>query len=656
MFTKILIANRGEIACRIMRTAHRLGMQCVAVYSDADKSAMHVRMADEAVYIGPSPSSESYLNAKKILQAAKETGAQAIHPGYGFLSENAAFSSTCAEAGIEFIGPDAKAIKAMGLKDKAKTIMENAAVPVVPGYQGDDQSDTRLQMEADKIGYPLLIKAVAGGGGKGMRLVETSKDFKALLKNCRGEGKVSFDNDQVLLEKYITKPRHIEVQIFGDSHGNVVHLFERDCSLQRRHQKVVEEAPAPGISEDFRNNIGEAAVKAAQAINYQGAGTVEFIVDSKSFDFYFMEMNTRLQVEHPVTEMITGQDLVEWQLRAAAGEKIPMQQEGLSIHGHAFEVRLYAEDPAQDFLPQTGKLQHFEFAYKDASIRLDSGVEAGDVITSYYDPMIAKLITHADSRDEAAQKMSDALAATYITGVKTNQEFLYNILTHADFLRAKLDTGFISKHAAKLLHDDYGQADNIDLAFLALSQFFEVPDPFDPWAQGDHWRMGTKIHRHINFTSNGQSHEIQFEISGKTVLFSYKNEKINATLLHQNHHEIHAEIHSQKHSAVLIQHGHVITIFRLGRVIHITLASHQDSGDEKGSGQMNAAMPGRIVDVLVKKGTRVEKDQPILVMESMKVEITIRAAVSGKIIELPVGKNDQVAEGALLVHIDDGST
>ncbi|MCI5061223.1 MAG: ATP-grasp domain-containing protein, partial [Alphaproteobacteria bacterium] len=392
MFKKILIANRGEIACRVITSARAMGVKTVAVYSEADRRAMHVRIADEAVCIGPAPSTESYLCGKKIIQAALDTGAQAIHPGYGFLSENAEFSKNCEKSGVVFIGPSADSIEAMGLKDRAKEIMEEAGVPVVPGYRGENQDTKFLASEADKIGYPLLIKAVAGGGGKGMRLVEETKNFEEALGTCQREAKAAFGNAHVLLEKFIVQPRHIEVQVFGDSHGNVVHLFERDCSLQRRHQKVVEEAPAPYISENFRADICNAAVRAASAIDYTGAGTIEFIA-SKDEEFYFMEMNTRLQVEHPVTEMITGIDLVEWQLRVAAGEKLPRAQKDIQMNGHSFEARIYAEDPANDFLPQTGKISHFITPDLGDNLRVDAGVEAGDSVSIYYDPMIAKIIT-----------------------------------------------------------------------------------------------------------------------------------------------------------------------------------------------------------------------------------------------------------------------
>lgn len=652
MFEKILIANRGEIACRIMETAQTMGIKCVAVYSDADKSARHVRMADEAVHIGPSPSSESYLKSDVILQAAKDTGAEAIHPGYGFLSENAAFSAACKKAKITFIGPSEKAITAMGLKDGAKEIMDTAGVPIVPGYQGETQDPAFLKEQADTIGYPVLIKAVAGGGGKGMRLVEKEEDFLDLLGNCQREGQASFGNGHVLIEKYITKPRHIEVQVFGDTHGNVVHLFERDCSLQRRHQKVVEEAPAPGISESVRKELGAAAVKAAKAINYHGAGTIEFIFDCETDEFYFMEMNTRLQVEHPVTEMITGQNLVEWQLRVAFGEELPCTQDELSIDGHAFEVRLYAEDPSQNFMPQTGKVQTFDYPVFAENMRVDTGVETGDTVTSFYDPMIAKLITWGEDRDSAAETMRDLLEETYLTGLNTNQEFLHSIFCQEEFLDGAVDTGFIPRHENKLLPEHYGMPEADEIAFLAVYTSIGTPDQDDPWASGDNWRMGTQTKRHLGFTSRGQSFDIACDICGRALSFTWNKKKYEAELLDEEEGTLEMRINDARQTAHISRHGQNVTIFRAGRVIAVHLSTHAGEDAEAATGRIVTNMPGRIVNVLVKKGDSVEKDQPLLIMESMKVEITIRAGIAGKVEELPISANDQVADGALLVNIE----
>src|SRR4249919_2776363 len=452
MIKSLLIANRGEIACRIIRTAREMGIRTVAVYSDADARALHVRMADEAVHIGPSPARESYLVGEKIIAAAKATRAQAIHPGYGFLSENADFAEEVIKAGLIWVGPKPDSIRAMGLKDAAKKLVADAGVPVTPGYLGEDQSPKRLQKEADAIGYPVLIKAVAGGGGKGMRRVDASADFQDALASCKREAASSFGDDRVLIEKYILSPRHIEVQVFGDSHGNVVHLFERDCSLQRRHQKVIEEAPAPGMDQATREAVCGAAVRAAKAVNYEGAGTIEFIADAskglKADRIWFMEMNTRLQVEHPVTEEITGQDLVEWQLRVASGEKLPRKQDELGINGWAIEARLYAEDPARGFLPSVGRLEHFDLG-EDG--RIETGVEEGDSISPFYDPMIAKLVAWGEDRAEAIGELAGILDEVEVWPVRTNAGFLFNALLHPDFVTGRIDTGFIERHLEQLV-------------------------------------------------------------------------------------------------------------------------------------------------------------------------------------------------------------
>src|SRR3954451_8094878 len=454
MITSLLIANRGEIACRVIRTARRMGIRTVAVYSDADAKALHVRMADEAVHIGPSPARESYLRGDRIIEAAKETGADAIHPRYGFFSENAEFAQAVIDAGLISVGPKPDSIRAMGLKDAAKKLMIKAGVPVTPGYLGEDQDAKRLKKEADAIGYPVLIKAVAGGGGKGMRRVDDPSQFDDALESARREAASSFGDDRVLIEKYILSPRHIEVQVFGDSHGNVVHLFERDCSLQRRHQKVIEEAPAPGMDTETREAVCGAAVRAAQAVNYEGAGTIEFIADAseglRADRIWFLEMNTRLQVEHPVTEEITGQDLVEWQLRVASDEKLPKRQDELSINGHAIEARLYAEDPAKGFLPSVGKLDHFDLGDDG---RIETGVEEGDAISPFYDPMIAKLIAIGDDREQAIDELAAILDRVEVWPVRTNAGFLFNALTHPDFAAARIDTGFIEKHLEDLAPD-----------------------------------------------------------------------------------------------------------------------------------------------------------------------------------------------------------
>ncbi len=641
MFEKILIANRGEIACRVIKTARAMGIATVAVYSDADRHARHVRLADEAVRIGPAASRDSYLRGDIIIDVAKRTGAQAIHPGYGFLSENAAFAEECARNNIVFIGPSAHSINAMGLKDKAKEIMQEAGVPIVPGYMGEKQEPSFLQAQADQIGYPVLIKAVAGGGGKGMRKVESAKEFAEALQSCQREAKSSFGNDHVLIEKYITKPRHIEVQVFGDNHGNAVYLFERDCSLQRRHQKVVEEAPAPGMSDAMRKAMGDAAVKAAKAIRYSGAGTIEFIVDVadglKADQFYFMEMNTRLQVEHPVTEMITGQDLVEWQLRVAAGENIPLQQDQLEISGHSFEVRLYAEDPANQFLPQIGQLSEFTVV---GDVRVDTGVETGDAVSIHYDPMIAKLIVHGDTRDAALVKMSAALSGLVLTGLNTNQEFLSHVFKHPVFKAGDVDTGFIARYEDALIPEDYGYATARELAVAAVVVMAPKKAVNDIWAAGDNWRLNGSLRKKLTFITRGEQRDVEVNCRGTEfdVLVDGQTITLSADVLKQ---------------AGIIQSGDHITLFHQGRVVPLQLYVAGGAGEDgAGEGRIIAPMPGKIISVLVQKGAEVGKNQPLLIMEAMKMEMTIRAGCDGIVDELPVAAGQQVADGALLVSIE----
>ncbi|MCB9991152.1 MAG: acetyl/propionyl/methylcrotonyl-CoA carboxylase subunit alpha [Rhodospirillales bacterium] len=706
MFKKILIANRGEIACRVIETARRMGISTVAVYSDADAKARHVRLADEAVHIGGAASADSYLKADVILKATKDSGAQAVHPGYGFLSENEAFAKACEKAGIKFIGPSAQAINAMGLKDKAKALMDKAGVPVVPGYQGKVQDPAHLLQEAKAIGFPVLIKAVAGGGGKGMRLVEAEKEFAAALESCKREAKASFGNDHVLIEKYITRPRHVEVQVFGDSHGNAVHLFERDCSLQRRHQKVVEEAPAPGLKDSVRAALGDAAVKAVQALGYENAGTIEFIMDSGTQDFFFMEMNTRLQVEHPVTEMVTGLDLVEWQLRVAAGETLPLSQDEIALNGHAFEVRLYAEDPAGEFLPQTGRVIRFvkpSPLYPPASggkersgtgggpsyVRIDTGVDEEDEVTIHYDPMIAKIIVHGQDRDDAVRKMQVALAESGVAGLRTNQEFLGNIFAQKDFIKGKVDTGFIARYMDDLAPETYGRADQIDQALAAifflkgLNDLYRHPGKYDsiypgfmpqhgvlaqtpdqvrgdgfgggdPWASRDHWRMNGTATQSLTLMNRGEPVEIVAQCSGDDFIFA----GTKASFVSFSGGVLTAAINGAEHRAVLAAHDRDLTLFRGGRVIDLHLFVHGSDDDaEGGEGRIVTPMPGKIVEVFVKQGDKVDKDQPLLIMEAMKMEMTIRAGCAGVVEELPVSANDQVQDGTLLVLItgEDGA-
>ncbi len=670
MFTRILIANRGEIAVRVIKTARRMGIETVAVYSAADAGAMHVRMADQAVYIGEAAAAKSYLVIDAIIKAAKDTGAQAIHPGYGFLSENAGFAERCAAEGIVFIGPSAAAINAMGLKDRAKEIMGKAGVPIVPGYMGDNQDPAFLQKQADEIGYPVLIKAVAGGGGKGMRLVERSEDFTENLASCQREAASSFGNAHVLIEKYISKPRHIEVQVFGDTHGQAVYLFERDCSLQRRHQKVVEEAPAPDMPDSMRRKMGEAAVKAAKAIHYAGAGTIEFIVDSsqglRDDGFYFMEMNTRLQVEHPVTEAITGQDLVEWQLRVAAGEALPIAQDDLSINGHAFEVRLYAEDPAHNFLPQIGSLS--EFFCDDPFVRLDTGVEAGDAISIHYDPMIAKLIVHGHDRAEAIARMRAALNRTMVAGLVTNQEFLAHIFAHPDFIAGDVDTGFIPRHLAALVPHDYALPRAVDCA-LALAVLLMPKQsnaaasplaPQDPWSGGDYWRMSGAVNRFVTLKDrDGAAVELAVTLTGHGMAFDYDGEGVTAALDGSPCHAAHGSLVRLRMNGALVEgfvaceQGGRIVVVHGGRVVRFAMVDYGSAADDgAGAGRIVSPMPGRIVSLLVKQREKVAKGQPLLVMEAMKMEVTIRAGCDGIIDNLPVAAGDQVEDGALLVSIE----
>ncbi|MFM5931455.1 MAG: biotin carboxylase N-terminal domain-containing protein, partial [Novosphingobium sp.] len=592
MIKSLLIANRGEIACRVIRTARRMGIRTVAVYSDADAQALHVRSADEAVHIGPSPARESYLVGEKIIAAAKATGAEAIHPGYGFLSENAEFAQAVIDAGLVWVGPKPKSITAMGLKDAAKALMIEAGVPCTPGYLGENQDATHLALEAEKIGYPVLIKAVAGGGGKGMRLVEKAEDFADALASCKREAASSFGNDHVLIEKYILSPRHIEVQVFGDSHGNVVHLFERDCSLQRRHQKVIEEAPAPGMDAETREAVCMAAVRAAKAVDYEGAGTIEFIADgSGKLDadkIWFMEMNTRLQVEHPVTEEITGVDLVEWQLRVASGEPIPVKQQDLRINGWAMEARLYAEDPAKGFLPSIGKLELFELGEVEGG-RIDTGVYEGAEVSPFYDPMIAKLIAHGDTRDEARDRLSDMLHDSAVWPVRTNAAFLINALAHEDFASGNVDTGLIGRDGDTMATDPEPSDEMLVEAAMSL-----VPASFAPGL-----RLNASPRRVASFLLDGEPIDIELDCEGS----------------------------GSKETSVLIAEG--------GKVWQLQPWRVDDSGHHGAhDGDILSPMPGKIIAVEVTEGQSVTKGQKLLTLEAMKMEHTLTAPFDGTVAEL----------------------
>jgi 3-methylcrotonyl-CoA carboxylase alpha subunit len=630
MITSLLIANRGEIACRVIRTARRLGVRTIAVYSDADAKALHVRMADEAVHIGPSPARESYLRGEKIIQAAKATGAEAIHPGYGFLSENAEFAQGVIDAGLIWVGPKPDSIRAMGLKDAAKKLMAEAGVPVTPGYLGEDQDPKRLKKEAGTIGYPVLIKAVAGGGGKGMRKVDRAQDFDDALESCKREAASSFGNDVVLLEKWIESPRHMEVQVFGDSHGNVVHLFERDCSLQRRHQKVIEEAPAPGMDDETREAVCGAAVRAAQAVNYENAGTIEFIADAseglRADRIWFMEMNTRLQVEHPVTEEITGQDLVEWQLRVASGEKLPKTQEELSINGHAIEARLYAEDPAKGFLPSPGRIEHLAF---DHRVRIESGVEEGDVVSSFYDPMLAKVVVHAESRDEARQVLMNVLNSSYVAPLRTNSGFLFECLDLPKFASGEIDTGLIER-AGETLHPNAAASQEVIDAAARRYRFDFLDWPPQTFEERDRQAglFGLRL--------NADAHEA-VGLYGPTgwVVGSTKGFGESFGI-----------------STTMTPDGDILVTSRGVTFLFRQRATALGTSHGVHDGEIEAPMPGKVTAVEVATGDKVAKGQRLLTLEAMKMEHALTAPFDGTVAELNATPGAQVTEGQLLVRVE----
>ena len=623
MIESLLIANRGEIACRIIRTARSLGVRTVAVYSDADANALHVRMADEAVHIGPSPARESYLVGDKIIAAAKATGAKAIHPGYGFLAENADFAEAVVGAGLIWVGPKPDSIRAMGLKDAAKMLMQSAGVPVTPGYLGESQEPKRLKKEAEAIGYPVLIKAVAGGGGKGMRRVDSASGFDDALESAKREAASSFGDDRVLIEKYIERPRHIEVQVFGDSHGNVVHLFERDCSLQRRHQKVIEEAPAPGMDDATREAVCSAAVRAAKAVNYEGAGTVEFIADAsdglRGDRIWFMEMNTRLQVEHPVTEEITGQDLVEWQLRVASGEKLPKMQEELSINGHAIEARLYAEDPAKGFLPSVGRLEHFDLGDDG---RIETGVEEGDTISPFYDPMIAKLIARGDTRDEAIDELAAMLDSVEAWPVRTNAGFLFNALTSDAFCGAELDTGFIERSIDELVPD---QEPDEEIWQSAAAVAWLAGEAATTFAGLAGFRLNAGASARVALGRDGRFRPIELE--GELAGLSG-----------------------------FVEDDRVV-VFREGQAFEFALSTRGIVGSHGvADGVIAAPMPGKVTSVDISHGDKVVTGQRLLTLEAMKMEHGLVAPFDGLVVDLPASEGAQVSEGAILVRVEPQET
>jgi 3-methylcrotonyl-CoA carboxylase alpha subunit len=659
MFSKILIANRGEIACRIIKTARRLGIKTVAVFSDADRNARHVAMADEAVHIGGSPARESYLGVDKILDAARRTGAQAIHPGYGFLSENAGFAEACAKAGIVFVGPPPSAIRAMGSKSEAKKIMETAKVPLVPGYHGDDQSPELLAREAERIGFPVLIKASAGGGGKGMRVVDDAAKFADQLAGAQREAKASFADDHVLLEKYLTRPRHIEIQVFADK-GNCLYLFERDCSIQRRHQKVIEEAPAPGMDPARRKQMGEAAVAAARAIGYVGAGTVEFIA-SQDGTFYFMEMNTRLQVEHPVTEMITGQDLVEWQLVVASGGKMPLTQDQLRIDGHAVEVRLYAEDPDRNFLPSTGTLVHLRLPAENRHVRVDTGVREGDTVTPFYDPMIAKVIVHDRDRPSAMRRMAALMGETEVVGVTTNARLLKALCSHPAFVGGEVDTGFIERHREELFARA-GRADDRAFAVATLARVAEWRSTSnDPWDQKNGFRLLDTGHDEVRWKDGERevavivrrlrSGALRLELPGGEVEGSVQREDGRLAIRLGNDTFTAAVVRRAANDG-----GIDYTVFADGASQRLRLVDRLDVTQYEavaaGEGSVRSPLPGKIIDLRVKPGDTVSRGQPLLVLEAMKMEHTLAAPADGTVKSVRYAVGEQVPEGAELVEFE----
>jgi 3-methylcrotonyl-CoA carboxylase alpha subunit len=672
MFDSILIANRGEIACRVIATARRLGLRSIAVYSDADAESRHVALADAAFHIGPAPARESYLDIARLVEAIRRSGAEAVHPGYGFLSENAEFAEAVAAAGAVFVGPPPAAIRAMGSKVNAKRIMGEAGVPLVPGYHGDDQDPAVLEAAATEIGYPVLIKASAGGGGRGMRRVDSAAEFAKALEGAKREALSGFGDDTVLVEKYVSRPRHIEMQVFADGHGNAVHLFERDCSIQRRHQKVVEEAPAPGFTDEMRAAMGDAATAAARAIGYEGAGTVELIAEGNSAGgidgFYFMEMNTRLQVEHPVSEMITGQDLVEWQLRVASGEPLPLAQADIAANGHAVEVRLYAENPARNFMPQTGRLAHLRFPAQTPHIRVDTGIREGDSVSMFYDPMIAKLIAWDTDRAGALRRMRTALRETEVAGITTNLPFLAAIMAHPAFGGAKLETGFIELHTADLI-PEAGPAGTEVLALAALAELLDIAeraaaaagrstDPWSPWQARDGWRLTGRADTLLHFADDAVKKAPPLAIRARPEAGGYRlflpagevlargSMEADGTLL--------AEIDGARLGATILRDGDALQVIMPGHSHGLRRADPAASGEAAAApgGRLTAPMPGRIVAIHAAAGDKVRGGQALIVLEAMKMEHVVVAPSDGVVAQVRCAAGDQVADGDELMSLD----
>ena len=645
MFQKILIANRGEIACRVIHTCRRLGIRTVAVYSDADADSLFVREADEAWRLGPAPARESYLNTERLLTIARDSGAEAIHPGYGFLSENADFARACQRAGLVFIGPPPEAIAAMGSKSAAKQLMSTASVPLVPGYHGSEQAPDFLAQEARRIGFPVLIKATLGGGGKGMRIVERAEDFPVALASCQREALAAFGSDEVLLERYLTRPRHIEMQVFADRHGQCVHLHERDCSVQRRHQKVLEEAPAPGLDPARRAAMGEAACAAARAVGYEGAGTVEFIVDTTTGEFFFMEMNTRLQVEHPVTEMITGLDLVEWQLRVAAGEALPLAQADIPLHGHAIEARLYAEDPDKGFLPATGRLDILRWPATGSTVRIDSGVAEGDAVSPFYDPMLAKLIVHGRTRDEALAQLRQALADIRLAGITTNIAFLSRLIALPAFAGADLDTGLIAREEVRLFPPATPPAAEV----LALALLAGMTPDASPWHTRPLWRLNGQARLAGRFAWHGQELPVSLTPAAAGGWLLPDGRRLTVTSQQADGWQL-----------ILDEQQLAASVFALGprRIVYLHGQRHElewldplavSAMQEQAGSHLRAPMPGRVVAWLANAGATVDKGTPLLVLEAMKMEHTLTAPRSGRVVEYYFQPGEQVQEGADLL-------
>lgn len=664
MFDRVLIANRGEIACRVTRTVHRMDGEVVAVYSDPDEHAPHVRAADATFRLPGCSAEETYLNIERLLDVARKANVDAIHPGYGFLSENPDFARAVRDANLTFVGPSADVIEAMGMKRRAKNLMEEAGVPVVPDERGENQDAEHLATRAEELGFPVLIKAVAGGGGKGMRKVDRPDRFHDELEACRREAKKAFGDGRVLIEKYITEPRHVEVQVFGDRHGNAAHLFERDCSIQRRYQKIIEEAPAPGLSDSLRQQLGETALRAVDKLDYTNAGTMEFILDASSDTaedaYYFMEMNTRLQVEHPVTEMVTGEDLVEWQLRVAAGEPLPRDTRDLSVNGHAVEARLYAEDPAAGFQPRTGPIERFVHPEETGQVRLDAGVDERTEVTVHYDPLLAKLVVHGADREEALRRMERVLTQTALIGVTTNMELLLNVIRHDAFGRGSVRTDFIDRHRGALIPDDYGTARRVDVLFAAVYELSGCGDRelgdagwTDPWSTKHHWRMNSKRTTSLALRSGERVFELDATCYGRTYEFGIEEEQIEVLFQEWSADQMVLSIDGHRRDAVIVEgNNRRVTVAHDGRAVAVgTHRPALEADEPEGEQDVRSTMPGTIIDVLVEHGERVDRKQPVLVMEAMKMELTVQAERTGTVDEVYVQAGDRVKEGDVLVSI-----